>query len=142
MITINIEVSAPVNPTEDLSKVQGAIENIFTGLEFQLQEREGMKSRLVGSGNHESLIKLHELIRCRKILDTARTNIRFKGNIVTFRLNKQAAFVGKVSFPPGDESLGSIWVEIVAQSPDEAMKVVDWLAPPTEEGKPQFEIEL
>jgi predicted RNA binding protein with dsRBD fold (UPF0201 family) len=142
MIAITIEVSAPVNPTEDLSKVQAAIENIFTGLEFQLQEREGMKTRLVGSGNHECLIKLHELIRCRKILDTARTNIRFKGNIVTFRLNKQAAFVGKVSFPPGDEPLGSILVEIVAQSPDEAMKVVDWLAPPTEEGKPQFEIEL
>jgi predicted RNA binding protein with dsRBD fold (UPF0201 family) len=139
---ITIEVSAPVNPTEDIGKVQEAIENIFTGLEFQFQEREGMKPRLLGSGNHEALIKLHELIRCRKILDTARTNIGIRGNIVTFLLNKQAAFVGKVSFPPGDEPLGSIWVEIVTQSPDEAMKVVDWLAPPTEEGKPQFEIEL
>ncbi|MBE0523960.1 MAG: hypothetical protein IBX40_06485 [Methanosarcinales archaeon] len=139
---ITIEVSAPVNPTEDLSKVQAAIENIFIGLEFQFQEREGMKTRLVGSGNHESLIKLHELIRNRKILDTARTNIRLEENIVTFLLNKQAAIVGKVSFPPGDEPLGSIWVEIVAQSPDEAMKVVDWLAPPTEEGTPKFEIEL
>jgi predicted RNA binding protein with dsRBD fold (UPF0201 family) len=139
---ITIEVSAPVNPTEDVKKVQKAIENIFIGLEFQLHEREGMKPRLLGSGNHESLIKLHMLIRDRKILDTARTNIRFEGNNVTFLLNKQAAFVGKVSFPPGDEPLGSIWVEIVTESPDEAMKVVDWLAPPTEEGKPQFEIEL
>lgn len=139
---IAVEVSAHVNPTEDRDRVQSAIESIFPGLEYELQEREGLTSRLVGSGGRDSLELLHELLRTRKILDTGRRNMHIDGGTVTFTLNKQAATVGKVSFPAGDEPLGSIWVEIVAQDADEAGRVVDWLAPPTENGHPQFEIEL
>jgi len=139
---IAVEVSAHVNPTEDRGSVQSAIEGIFPGLEYVLQEREGFTSRLMGSGDSDSLELLHELLRSCKILDSARRNMHIDGDTVTFILNKQAASAGKVSFPPGDEPLGSIWVEIVAQDADEAGRVVDWLAPPTEKGHPQFEIEL
>ena len=139
---IAVEVSAHVNPTEDMDRVQSAIEGIFPGMEYELQEREGFTSRLVGSGGRDSLELLHELLRSSKILDTARRNMHIEGGTVTFILNKQAATMGKVSFPAGDEPLGSIWVEIVAQDADEAARLVDWLAPPTEKGHPQFEIEL
>ncbi len=101
-----------------------------------------MTSRLVGCGDHHSLILFHEQLRSRKILDTARSNMHIEMNIITFNINKQAAAAGKVSFPPDDETLGSIWVEITAKDTDEAQKVIDWLAPPTESGKPLFEIEL
>ena len=139
---IAAEVSAHVYPTEDMERVQSAIENIFPGLEYELLVREGFTPRLVGTGGRDSLELLHELLRSRKILDTGRRNMHINGDTVTFTLNKQAATVGKVSFPAGDEPLGSIWVEIVAQDADEAGRVVDWLAPPTENGHPQFEIEL
>ena len=139
---ITVEVSAHVNPTEDRDRVQSAIEGIFPCLEYEFQEREGFTSRLLGTGDRDSLELLHELLRSRKILDTGRRNMHIEGGTVTFILNKQAATVGKVSFPAGDEPLGSIWVEIVAQDADEAAWVVDWLAPPTEKGDPQFEIEL
>jgi len=139
---ITVEVSAHVNPTEDRDRVQSAIEGIFPGLEYELQEREGFAARLVGSGGRDSLELLHELLRSRKILDTGRRNMHIDGGTVTFILNKQAATVGKVSFPPGDELLGSIWVEVGMQDADEAERVVDWLAPPTENGHPIFEIEL
>jgi len=139
---IAVEVSAHVNPTEDRDRVQSAIEGIFPGLEYELQEKEGFTARLVGTGGRDSLELLHELLRSRKILDTGRRNMHIEGVTVTFILNKQAATVGKVSFPPGDELLGSIWVEIVTQDADEAGRLVDWLAPPTEKGHPQFEIEL
>ena len=139
---IAVGVSAHVNPTEDRDRVQSAIEEIFPGLEYELQEREGFTSRLVGTGGRDSLELLHELLRSRKILDTGRRNMHINGGTVAFILNKQAATMGKVSFPAGDELLGSIWVEIVAQDADEAERVVDWLAPPTENGHPQFEIEL
>lgn len=139
---IAVEVSAHVNPTEDRGKVQSAIGRIFPNLEYVLQEREGFSSRLVGMGGKDSLELLHDLLRIRKILDTGRRNMHIEGSTVTIILNKQAASAGKVSFPAGDEPLGSIWVEIVAQDADEAGRVVDWLAPPTENGHPQFEIEL
>ena len=139
---IGVEVSAHVNPTEDRDRVQSAIEGIFPGLEYELQDREGFTSRLVGTGGRDSLELLHELLRSCKILDTARRNMHIKGGSVTFILNKQAATMGKVSFPAGDEPLGSIWVEIVTQDADEAGRVLDWLAPPTENGHPIFEIEL
>ena len=139
---IAVEVSAHVNPTEDRDRVQSAIEGIFPYLEYELQEKEGFTSRLVGTGGRDSLELLHELLRSRNILDTGRRNMHIKGGTVAFTLNKQAASMGKVSFPAGDEPLGSIWVEIVTQDADEAGRVVDWLAPPTEKGHPQFEIEL
>lgn len=139
---IAVEVSAHVNPTEDRERVQSAIEGIFPGLEYEFKEKEGFTARLVGTGGRDSLELLHELLRSRKILDTGRRNMHIDGGTVTFILNKQAATVGKVSFPPGDELLGSIWVEVVMQDADEAERVVDWLAPPTENGHPIFEIEL
>lgn len=139
---ITVEVSAAVHPTEDTNRVRAAIESLFPRLEFTILEREGMTTRLVGSGRQDSLDTLHRLLRSQKILDTARTRMIIDKNTVTFVLNKQAATAGKVSFPPDEEPLGSIWVEIAARDNDMASKVVDWLAPPTENGRPQFEIEL
>jgi predicted RNA binding protein with dsRBD fold (UPF0201 family) len=139
---IAVEVSAHVNPTEDRDRVQSAVSRIFPNLEYVLQEREGFTSRLVGSGGRDSLELLHELFRSRKILDTARRNMHIEESTVSLTLNKQAASTGKVSFPAGDEPLGSIWVEIVAQDADEAGRLLDWLAPPTENGHPIFEIKL
>jgi len=142
---IAVEVSALIYPTEDKIRVQSAIEKLFPGLEYSYHEMDKMDiitSRLVGRGDHHSLILLHEHFRHRKILDTARTNMHIERNIITFNINKQVATAGKVSFPPDDEALGSIWVEITAKDTDEAQKVIDWLAPPTESGKPLFEIEL
>ena len=139
---IAVEVSALVYPTEDKIRVQSAFEKIFPGLEYDFHETDKMTYRLVGCGDHHSLILLHEQLRTRKILDTARTNMHIEMNNITFNINKQAAAAGKVSFPPDDETLGSIWVEITTKDTDEAQKVIDWLAPPTENGKPLFEIEL
>ncbi|MCK4928959.1 MAG: hypothetical protein KAR76_04400 [Methanosarcinales archaeon] len=139
---IEVEVSVQVNPTEDEGRVRAAIENIFPGLECQFEGRDGMTPRLVGRGDKDCLNMLHELFRSHRILDTARTNLRIKGQIVTFRLNKQVATAGKVSFPADDETLGSIWVEIRTEDDSATERVVDWLAPPTEHGHPLFEIEL
>ncbi len=139
---IVVEVSALVYPTEDKIRVQSAFEKIFPGLEYDFHKTDNMTSRLVGCGDYHSLILFHEQLRSRKILDTARSNMHIEMNIITFNINKQAAAAGKVSFPPDDETLGSIWVEITAKDTDEAQKVIDWLAPPTESGKPLFEMEL
>lgn len=50
--------------------------------------------------------------------------------------------MGKVNFPAGEESLGSIHVEISAENKEALMKIIDWLSPRTVDGKPVEEIEL
>jgi hypothetical protein len=59
------------------------------------------------------------------------------GETISFQLNKQAAFMGIVSFPPEEEPLGSMHVQIMGGE-----RVIDWLAPETENGMPINEIEL
>jgi hypothetical protein len=57
---------------------------------------------------------------------------------VEFMLNKQAAWVGKVNFTGGESPLGPIEVTINARDIE---RMIDWLAPPTKDGKLIKEIE-
>ncbi|MHC1631625.1 MAG: RNA-binding domain-containing protein [Methanotrichaceae archaeon] len=131
---IEISVQALVKLTEDPEKVTRAIENLFPGLALETKE-----NRITGSGGLESLRNFHRLLRVQCILDTAR-QMMLQGQVgdtVQFRLNKQAATAEKVNFPPEEESLGSIHVQIKGHK-----MLIDWLAPQTAEGKPIKEIEL
>lgn len=138
-MSISIKVWAMVNPTEMQEKVEKAISNFFpVELKFQGPET------LYGEGDLECLRTLHLRLREERILDTAR-KIFLQGidkETTRFRLNKQVAYIGKLNFPAGKESLGSIHVEISAQNLNELFLVIDWLAPQTIDGKPVMEIDL
>ena len=134
MSGIEVSVMASVKPTESPDKVARAIENLFSGLDITMGE-----SLVEGRGGIEALRTFHRLLREQRILDTARS-VLLQGKIgeeIQFRLNKQAATVSRINFPPEEETLGSIHVEV--KGPD---SLVDWLAPKTAEGKPIEEIEL
>ncbi|MEM4729441.1 MAG: RNA-binding domain-containing protein [Thermoplasmata archaeon] len=85
--------------------------------------------RLVGRG--ESVAKFAELLRRQRIRDAAR-RVLLKGmkgeSLTVFRLNKQAAFVGKVSFSEGESPLGDITVRL--EHPG-LMALIDSVAPDT-----------
>ncbi|MGB3944646.1 MAG: RNA-binding domain-containing protein, partial [Methanothrix sp.] len=100
---------------------------------------EASESRIEGRGGITALSTFHRLLREQRILDTARSVFLAGrvGDALQFRLNKQAATVGRISFPPEEEPLGSIHVEI--RGPQ---LLVDWLAPRTSEGRPVEEIDL
>ena len=142
---IEVEVSAVVNQTEDIEKVAIAIVNIFHGFELDLDESM-QKPRLMGSGEISSLKVIHELFRKERVLDTARKQLEIGRSIdrmsTHFIINKQVAFVNHLNFPAEEEPLGSIHINIKAGSEDELDSLIDWLAPPTEEGIPQFEIDI
>jgi predicted RNA binding protein with dsRBD fold (UPF0201 family) len=140
-MNVKVTVLALVNPTEIRERVETAITNIFP-MQLALQDF-GIPS-LHGSGDIENLRKFHRLLREERILDTARHIMlsRSEGEILHFRLSKQIAFIGKANFPPVEESLGSIHVEISANNQDDLRRVIDWLAPETFEGSPVEEIEL
>ena len=140
-MNVSVRVLAAVNQTEIQDKVEKAILNFFP-VELKLQESE--IQALSGEGDLESLRTLHLRLREERILDTARKIFLngIKGDTTRFRLNKQVACIGKLNFPPGEESLGSIQVEISAENMGDLLKVIDWLAPETIDGKPVEEIDL
>ena len=140
-MNITVTVSALVYPSEIEEKVRIAITNIFP---IEIALRNFGIPQLFGEGDLESLRKFHMLLRDLRILDTSRRIFmnNMDGNIIQFRLNKQVAFVGKVNFPVGEESLGSIHAEISSDNEEDLMKIIDWLAPETVDGEPVMEMEL
>jgi len=117
-----------------VEKVVLAIEKLFPGLIMDIRG-----DRIDAYDGPDALLAFHKLLREQRILDTARSVMLAGsiGDMVQFRLNKQAAFMGKVSFPPDEEPLGSLHVQIKG-----GKRIVDWLAPKTENGHPIEEIDL
>ena len=135
-------VAVAIYPTEDRELVFRAVNNFFP---------EAVPEFECDTGQYElyscevSLLNLHRLLREQRILDTARNQITSKvtaqhGGVVDIfvvRFNKQAALAGRVSFATGDESLGSIALRVESGRMD---RLIDWLAPRTEGGRPVEEV--
>ncbi|CAD7771420.1 hypothetical protein FHEFKHOI_01253 [Candidatus Methanoperedenaceae archaeon GB50] len=140
---LKLRVSALVYPTESKELVRRAIETLFPDLHFRETMEERGLCRIIGEGDESNLRVFHRRLREERILAAVRTVFeRARGNSsLEFMLNKQAATVGVISFPADAERepLGTIEVTIEAE---ELERVIDWLAPPTTERKPAFEIEL
>ena len=140
-MNVTVRVSALIYPTEIEEKVRISINNIFP---VELSLKDFGIPHLSGEGKIETLRKLHMLLRQGQILDSARNIFLngIEGNTTQFSLNKQVAFVGKINFSAGKESLGSIDVDIIAENEDDILTIIDWLAPHTVDGEPVEEIEL
>ena len=132
---MKLRVEAEVRPTEAREKVEAAAKKIFPTLELKQ-----VGDHIVGeSADVSSLSKLHQLFRQQAILDSARSAMlkRKQGKTTQFMLNKQVAFVGRVSFTDGESPLGPIVVKLEAPDID---RLIDYLAPRTQEGRPIREI--
>lgn len=134
MTKIEVSVYVLIRPTERVEKVTSAVETLFPGLMMDIRG-----DRIEAYGGPSTLWTLHKLLREQEILDTARSVMLQgrEGSTIQFRLNKQAAFMGRVNFPPEEEPLGSIHVQITGGD-----MVIDWLSPRTENGIPVGEIDL
>jgi predicted RNA binding protein with dsRBD fold (UPF0201 family) len=129
--SVDVQITAPVNPTEVTDRVADAIENLFPEAEISSQPGELLATS--HSMEHFSE-RLHE----QAILDSARGAFfsNQQGNTFSFDVKKQAAFEGVVNFAVGDGSeLGDIHVRVTVQEPD-VESFIDHVAPPTEEGRP------
>jgi uncharacterized protein len=133
-MTSGVSLFVQINPTERVDKVVSSAEKIFPGLTMDIRE-----DRIEAYGGIEALMTLHNMLRDQQILDTARSVILDGqiGKTFQFRLNKQAAFMGIINFPPEEEPLGSIHVQIACED-----RLLDWLAPKTENGIPVDEIDF
>lgn len=110
-----ITVHADCYPTEDREKVAQAIKNIFPSGEVIGDNKLTLTCT---SGE-----RLRELIWDTQIRDSARS-VLLRGrseNSTSFILNKQAAFVGKISFQDDRSALGGIRVTICNDTIDDAI---------------------
>ena len=127
-------------PSEDKEKVLLALSNVFEYDRLK-EEKEGYAVKIIAEADSlNSLKKLHRLLREERILDSARKHLLegIEGNTLTFMLNKQVAYIGKVVFADSEKEspLGPIKIVVESKDPRE---VVDWLAPKTSRGVPLWE---
>ncbi len=135
-----VVVEVEIRPTEDPQKVEHVIKNFFEPESIDLETIGYSKLLVAKARTLRSLAKLHRLLRLQRILDAARGVLRksVSGNRLVFYLHKQALAVGKLSFVSSDNEspLGAVKVTIYHK---DIHAVIDWLAPPTEHGKPVWE---
>ncbi len=108
-------VRAAVNPTESREKVVEAVRNVLGDLELEQSERGGLVVLEGRLERIEDLAPLRDAFARMRIRDAARslfTRIAEEG-FLSFGLNKQAAYAGRVSFySSGESSLGPIQVTL------------------------------
>lgn len=129
-MNVTVRAESPVNPTEDQSKVERALRNLFPSGQVERISSGDEIVRLRVSGNDlDFLSKLRNSIKQERIRGAARSIMfgRTNGNRIQIYLNKQAAYAGRVSFcePVGESPLGPISVEIDTNDPD---VVINYLA--------------
>lgn len=117
-----VRLSARCFPTEGKDKVAGAIRNIFPDAVF-----EGDDPIQATSTSAEVF---SELLKRQRIRDAARAVLRrgIAGSSTSFKLNKQVAAVGKISFSQESHPLGDIEVTIES---DDIEGLIESVAPDT-----------
>jgi len=125
---VEIHLSTRCFPTEDREKVVNAIIAIFP--DAIIRGEDPIEASAVSTETFADLLKR------QRIRDAARAVMRrgTRGNITSFRLNKQVAAVGKISFSEETHPLGDIEVTMIA---DDLSTVIDSIAPNTRMEKVQ-----
>lgn len=120
---MKIRITAPVYPTESRERVAKAIMNLFAGADLSDGERNGIAYLEGGASNLDSFA---ELLAKQKIRDTARAFLmrRVRGNKLSFSLNKQAAFAGRINFVEDEVPLGAISVTVEHDKPERLVEII------------------
>ncbi len=113
-----------INPTEDLDKVLKALSNILDYDEIEIDD-----DYIVVTGGEDSLLRLKELLKKRRIRNTVRKILmkELQDEVIIFKLSKQAAYAGIVNIIGEDLSaLGEINVRIETNNVN---SFLNWIAP-------------
>ncbi len=129
---MRIVVSSPVYATEDMERVEQATKAFFPGE----VERAADAVRVTCTNPEPLRQRIWEL----RIIDTFRGQAEAKMRELEteFHLDKQAAVAERISFPVGQQPLGTIHVHCTVEPGDpwkDAEEFVWWLCPPTKDGQ-------
>lgn len=135
------EAVVEVRPTENLEKVKRALLNVFEPDRIEVREEGGRKLIVATGSGPKALKKLRDAIWRQGIHDSARSilarSIAGEG-LLSFSVNKQAAFVGVVSLvtEPNESPLGPIAFKVEVS---DVRQFLDWIAPRTYKGRIFYE---
>jgi uncharacterized protein len=121
-----VTIRTVLRPTEDPEKVRTAILNLFPESEITVEQGEAVAKTA-------TLERFMTLIRNQKILDSIRHKLLdgMAPGSTSISLNKQAAFVNRVSLSEGRTALGNIEVTIESEDVE---RLIDKVAPRTVDG--------
>lgn len=127
---VEIKVTAPIKSTEDSSRVKQAVLNIFP--DAAMEEHEGKLEGTVSNAEN-----LKRMLETQKIRDTARWFLKknVKGGKLSFKLNKQAAYAGKVNFAIFAHPMGEIEVQITPEKNESIDDFIEWLTEKEEQNE-------
>jgi Uncharacterized protein conserved in archaea len=138
---MRVEAVVEVRYTEDKERVLKALENVFTPMSIQERPSDTGVVLVAFCEGAKCLEKLRGAIWRQGIQDAARSVISrgiVAEDTVIFSVNKQAAYVGVVSFVTevGESPLGPITFTVKTSN---VRQFIDWLAPRTYRGKVYYE---
>jgi len=125
-LDVDCKISAycTINASEDANKVRTSLSNVLTDMDEKLTG----DSLVANSNNYESLTKIYETMRSRKIKSVYRRHLmrNMAEDSTWFYLNKQAAFADVIVLcDEADESpLGPIKVILHSTNIED---VIEWL---------------
>lgn len=133
---MRVTVTAPIKATEDPDRVREAALRLFPTLHVKLEP-----GLLVGDANEVQALR--QRIWELRIIDTVRGQVLHgapsgAARETRFRLSKQAALAGKVSFPPTPHPLGDLDVTLTLEETDpwpDLDAFAMWLCPETKDGE-------
>lgn len=132
---VQVRVATPVRPTEDPARVREALLRFFPG--YAVEATDG---GLAATG--AELRPLRQRVWELRIIDTFRGQFLHgmdaAKRTTRFRLSKQAALAGKVSFSPRPHALGDLDVEVRLEEGDpfrDLEALAAWIAPETKDGE-------
>lgn len=115
MTGIEVTVRTTVNPTESLEKVETAVKNVLGEIRLESSNRGDLTILEGHCDGIEALRYLRDLLRRMRIRDAAHALFTRNAHesLLSFGLNKQAAYAGRVSFYHSREApLGPIQITI------------------------------
>jgi hypothetical protein len=132
---ITVFAQTEIYPTESEDNVKVAVNNVLDNVALTVKPSVKGSSLIATAKGQDSLIKLRNMLHNDRIRDAARRLLfkSIRGNMISFYLNKQAAFAGHVSFSEetAESPLGPIKIDIEAEHPQQ---LIEWLAEKTREG--------
>lgn len=129
-----------VHPTEDIQKIEKAIENILGPIAISSTKFEEFTEIYSPDVNRASFTMLRQLVHDKRIIDAVR--VRLLKNLDEFTtfmfFDKQAAYKGKVRLLDNineDPPLGSIELKFEFISESQFEEFLDWFSPRTKDGR-------
>jgi predicted RNA binding protein with dsRBD fold (UPF0201 family) len=129
-----------VHPTEDILKIEKAIENILGPITISSTKFEEFTEIYSPEINRASFTILRQLVHDKRIIAAVR--VRLLKNLDEFTtfafFDKQAAYAGKLRLIDNnheDPPLGSIKIQLDFKSESLFEEFLDWFSPRTKDGR-------